>query len=203
VFERRSALADELTAAGRDGLDDRRALRIGEVRGWELVQVAVFPGYEVAVAAALSPVFGADPLAARAGEVARLGRACLYRIALHSYWVVSSDAKVVSDLVAAVPVSAGTVTPLSHSRTRLAVEGAAARAVLAKGITIDLHPQAFPVGAFAQTGLHHAGVLLERCGEDRYELYVLRTFAVSTWQWLLDAALPFGYEIAVEQVPSV
>jgi methylglutamate dehydrogenase subunit D len=201
VFERRSALSAELAAAGRDGLEGGRALRMGEVRGWELAQLAVFPGQQMPLAAALGPLLGADALAARAGAVARLGSTCLYRIAPHGYWVVSSDARVVSQLAAAVPVSAGTVTPLSHSRTRLMIEGPAARAVLAKGITVDLHPQVFAVGAFAQTGLHHAGVLLERCAEERYELYVLRTFAASTWQWLLDAALQFGYQIAVEQVP--
>ena len=74
------------------------------------------------------------------------------------------------------------------------------RDCLAKGISIDLHPSVFPIGAFAQTRLHHTAILLERSGDIRFELYVLRTFAVSIWEWLIDAALPFGYDTSVEEV---
>jgi methylglutamate dehydrogenase subunit D len=202
VFDRRSALARQLTAGGRDGLDGRRALTLSEVRGWQLAQLAAFQGHESELAAAVAPVLGADVLGARAGVMQRRGGACLYRTAPDACWVVSPHPEVISQLASAVPVTAGTVTSLSHSRVRLAVEGPAARAVLAGGISVDLHPRSFAVGAFAQTGLHHTGVLLERCAPDRYELYVLRTYALSIWEWLLDAALPVGYEIALEQGPS-
>jgi kynureninase len=46
----------------------------------------------------------------------------------------------------------------------------------------------------ALTGLHHTPIMILRSGESRYELYVMRTFALCTWEWLIDAALPFGYE---------
>jgi sarcosine oxidase subunit gamma len=198
VFERRSPLARQLASGGRDGRDGQRALVIGEVRGWALAQLAVFPGCEAQVAAAIGPLLGADALSARAVAVQCTAAACLYRTAPDAYWVVTPEPTVLSRLLAAVPVSAGTVTCLSHSRVRLRIEGPAARAVLACGISVDLHPRSFAVGAFAQTALHHTGVLLERCAPQRYELYVLRTFALSVWEWLLDAAAPWGYEIAVE-----
>ena len=202
MFERRSALVTQLNAAGRNARDGRRAVRVGEVSGWDLAQLGVFAGQQGQLAAAVAAVLGADALAAGAGEVRRVAGGALYRTAPDAYWLVASDPTVISRLHAAVPVSAGTVTSLSHSRVRLFVEGPAAREVLAAGISIDLHPRSFAVGAFAQTGLHHTGVLLERCAQDRYELYVLRTFALSLWEWLLDAALPFGYDIALEQAPA-
>ena len=90
----------------------------------------------------------------------------------------------------------GAVTPLSHSRTRLFVEGAETPALLASGIPLDFHPDAFPVEAFALTGVHHTPVLVHRTAENRYELYAMRTFAQSVWDWLIDAALPYGYEVA-------
>jgi heterotetrameric sarcosine oxidase gamma subunit len=202
VFDRRSPLARQLNAGGRNARDGRRAVRVGELSGWSLAQLGVFAGHEAQVAVSVAAVLGADALAARAREVRRSAGVALYRTAPDAYWVVVSDPKVISQLQAAVPASAGTVTSLSHSRVRLVVDGPAARAVLAAGISVDLHPRSFAVGAFAQAGLHHTGVLLERCAADRYELYVLRTFALSIWEWLLDAALPFGYDIAVEQDPS-
>ena len=54
--------------------------------------------------------------------------------------------------VAAVDVSA--------QRTSLRLRGANARALLAKGCSLDLHPQAFGPGDAAQTMLGHAGVVL-------------------------------------------
>jgi heterotetrameric sarcosine oxidase gamma subunit len=202
VFERRSPLARQLARGGRDGLDGRRALLVGEVRDWALAQLAVFPGREAEMAAAVGPLLGAAALAARAGAVQRTATACVYRTAPDACWVVAREPTVISSLLAAVPASVGTVTSLSHSRVRLRVEGPAARTVLACGISVDLHPHSFAVGAFAQTGLHHAGVLLERCAPQRYELYVLRTFALSVGEWLLDAGAPGGYEIAVESAAA-
>ncbi len=32
-------------------------------------------------------------------------------------------------------------------------------------------------------------------GQIEFELYALRTYAASTWDWLIDAALPYGYEV--------
>ncbi len=154
------------------------------------------------MATAVAPLLGGDALAARAGQVQRSGAVSLYRTAPDAYWVVAPEATVISQLLAAVPVTAGAVTPLSHSRVRLLVDGPAARTVLAAGISVDLHPRSFAVGAFVQTALHHTGVLLERCAQDRYELYVPRTFALSIWEWLIDAALPVGYEIATPAGPA-
>jgi sarcosine oxidase subunit gamma len=177
-------------------------VRIGEIGGWELAQLAVFAGQESAMAAAIAPVLGAEALAARAGHVQRRGGISLYRTAPDAYWVLAPEPAVISQLLATVPASTGTVTPLGHSRVRLLVDGPAARTILSAGISVDLHPRSFAVGAFVQTALHHTGVLLERCAQERYELYVPRTFALSIWQWLLDAALPAGYEITAAPAPS-
>ena len=35
-------------------------------------------------------------------------------------------------------------------------------------------------------------------GDDRFDVYVLRTFAACIWDWLIDAALPFGYNLKIE-----
>ena len=48
------------------------------------------------------------------------------------------------------------------------------------------------IGQFALTGIHHTPVLVHRSGEQRYEIYAMRTFALSVWEWLSDAALPLG-----------
>ena len=198
MLERTSAIAANLAAGGRDGADGRRLLSIGEVRGWELAQLGVFAGREAEFAAAVGELLAA-PLPS-AGIVSAAGGARVYSIARDQYWVVSADAALAGELAGRVDPTVGTVTSLSHARVRIAIRGASARAVLGKLLSIDLHPEVFTVGRAQQTGLHHTGALCERSAADRYELYVLRTYAVSSWECIVDAALEFGYE--VEEMPS-
>ncbi len=83
------------------------------------------------------------------------------------------------------------LTPLSHSRTRIFIEGVPARDVLSKGIPLDFHPTVFKPGMFAMTGIHHTPVLVHCVSDHRFEIYALRTFALSVYDWLTDAALEF------------
>jgi sarcosine oxidase subunit gamma len=94
-----------------------------------------------------------------------------------------------------VPPEIGAVTPLSHSRSCIFVEGSKARELLAKGVALDFHPDEFRRGQFALSALHHTTVLIHRSDTDRYEVHAMRTFAVSVWEWMIDAALPYGYEV--------
>jgi sarcosine oxidase subunit gamma len=69
-------------------------------------------------------------------------------------------------------------------------------------VALDLDLTQFPAGHFAQTGFHHTGVLLDRRGRERFELYVLGTFAASIWDVLIDTALPHGYQVGVESAAA-
>ena len=99
------------------------------------------------------------------------------RTAPDQYWVVGGESGLGARLRSAIPPDAGCVTSLDGARTRLLVEGQAARALLARLVAIDLHPTVFPINGFAQTGIHHVGGLLLRISEDRYEFFALRTFS--------------------------
>jgi len=89
---------------------------------------------------------------------------------------------------------AGAVVDLTGGRELLAVGGARAADVLAKGTGIDLHPRAFAQGRCAQTRLAHADVLLHRPDESAtFHVLVARSFADYVWRWLEDAALEYGF----------
>jgi len=196
VFERQSVLVGVLRSNGRDGLSGQRRLRVGEARGWNLVQVAAFAATVADLGRALRPLLGAD-LPIRVGDAATVGGRFLLKTGPEQFWVITRDGEDFAPaLQAAVLPSIGAVTSLSHSRTCIVVEGLPAGEVLSAGIALDFHPNVFRVNCFALTGLHHTPVLILRRSEHRYELYALRTFALWTWEWLTDAALPFGYEIA-------
>jgi heterotetrameric sarcosine oxidase gamma subunit len=200
VFERHSALAgvlgreptESLVRGGAPAAGDALAaeggsVKLGEVRGFALVQVAAFPNTWSALANVVEEILGALP--EKAGQSSGIRDRLLFRTGSEQFWVVSGTNEDPAEaLQRAVRADIGTVTSLSHSRTRIFVEGPGARRVLGTGIAIDLDPLLFPIGAVALTGAHHTPVVLHRVGAERYELYVLRTFAVWIWDWLTDAA---------------
>jgi sarcosine oxidase subunit gamma len=196
MLEAKSALAGAPANGGRDGADGKRRCRLGELRGNVLLQVAGFP-------ATIAEVERVLPMVARrpAPEGTERDRGHWRRPRLpHRPGAVldrrtcrNGDAE--AQLRQVIPHAVGAVTALSHSRTRVVIEGACARDVLRKGIPLDFDPDVFRVDQAALTGLHHTPILVHRAGADRYELYAMRSFALSVWEWLTDAALEYGYDI--------
>ena len=179
MFERRSALEGALHA-GPGG-----PLTIGELRGWQLWQVTAQPGAEAAMMASLAAQAG--PLPERVGLATQSQGRTLMLVGPAQYLLSGGPVT--------VPDAEGAVVELTHARTRLYVEGLDAPEVLGRGAPLDFHDSAFPVGAFAQTGIHHTPVLIHRVAAQRYEIDALRTFALTVWHWLEDACLPFGYGV--------
>ena len=168
------------------------AVRLGEVANTPILHIGVYPGAGAAarVAAGASAVLG-GPLPDSPTQTATAGNHLIFRIAPDQYWILGGEPALEERLRTAIPSDAGCVTSLEGARTHLFVEGPRARALLSRLVAIDLHPTVFPVGGFAQTGIHHVAGLLLRANEDRYEFFALRTFAAFTWEVLVDAARPF------------
>jgi sarcosine oxidase subunit gamma len=175
MLERKSALATAHPFAWA-------ALTLGEVRNFTLTQVAGFSkDYEAGVAAITGPLPPANDQAIESN-----GRT-IFRTGPLTFWCVGPDNDDLGTRIAGKAI----ITPLSSSRTRISIEGRAAREVLRKGFPIDLHESVFTPGKFAQTGVHHTPVLLHCVAGQRFELYAMRTFAMNIWEWLEDAALEF------------
>ena len=87
------------------------------------------------------------------------------------------------------------VTDTSSGLCTISISGQYARAVLAKGCPLDLHPRVFAVGQCAQTVLAKAGVLLCPRADDSLHIIVRRSFADYLWRWLVDAAEEYGVAV--------
>ncbi len=194
MLKSRSALQSYHAHQGVDSANGQRGVRLGEVGDTRLLHVGVYPGSAARVAAGVLPVLG-GPLPDSSVRAVKAGSHLIMRIAPDQYWVLGGESGLDARLRSAIPADSGSVTSLDGARTRLLIEGRAARAVLSRLVSVDLDPTVFHVRGFAQTGIHHVGGLLLRVSEDRYEFFALRTFAASTWEVLLDAARSFGYEI--------
>ena len=85
---------------------------------------------------------------------------------------------------------------VSDARAVIRLSGPAARAVLAKGCSLDFHPRVFVPGQCGQSLLARAGVLVHQVTIDPvYEIYVARSFAHYLWTWLEDAAAEYSLAI--------
>jgi heterotetrameric sarcosine oxidase gamma subunit len=197
VLESRSALAALLPACGHDGADCRRQLRLGEAPLGSLVQVGVYPGGEALVEMAARTLPTAA-LPVSAVVAVRLDGCVAFRIAADQYWIRSFSPGLAAQLRAVLPEHAASVTPLEGSRTCIRIEGPAARSLLGRVVALDVDPERFGIGHFAQVPIHHAGGLLYRVGSDCYEFIALRTYAASTFEVIEDAARFYGYDICEE-----
>jgi methylglutamate dehydrogenase subunit D len=84
----------------------------------------------------------------------------------------------------------------SGSRVLLELRGPRVREVLAKGVSIDLHPRAFKTGDVAVTTASHLAVhLWQVADEPVYRLLVVRTYFDSLWRWLAVSAAAYGCEV--------
>ena len=172
MLERRSALASAKPYVSAK-------LKIAERPGFTLTQVA---GLEDAISATV----GALP--EKVGRAQVNGAHTIFRIGPAQFWIVGPE----TDDLASRLQGRCAVTPLSSSRVRIALDGAPAREVLAKLIPVDLHPSVFTPGSAALTGIHHTPVTLHCTGENGFDIYAMRTFAVNVWDAVTDAARVFA-----------
>jgi sarcosine oxidase subunit gamma len=168
---------------------------LSEVRPGSIVQVAAWPGtlrqVETVLAEQLRVAIPPTGAAVAADGIT------LAAVAPGRYLFATETAGAAAQLEAALPSADGAVTDLSHGRVILRLEGEAAADVLARCIALDLDPAAFPPGRAAQTMIHHVDVLVHRITETRFELWMLRSFAESIGEWILDAGLEFeiGFQL--------
>jgi heterotetrameric sarcosine oxidase gamma subunit len=169
MLERRSALASAKPYVSAK-------LAIAERPGFTLTQVA---GVEERIASVTGP------LPEKVARAQVNGAHTIFRIGPAQFWIVGPE----TDDVAARLQGQAIVTPLSSSRVRIAIDGAPARDVLARLMPVDLHPQVFTPGSVALTGIHHTPVTVHCTAENAFDIYAMRTFAMTVWEVVTDAAL--------------
>lgn len=195
MAEYRSALA-AACRPGRIGAPQGRApVAVHERAGRTLVQVSGWPGSFDALRERLAAHFGCTMPADCRAAVSD-GARTVFRVAPERLWVAgpAGDERLLA--LAAKPAGDDAViTDIGASRTVLRVSGAGARLLINRGLPVDLDASAFPADAFAQSVIHLMPVLVHHAaaaGEDVFDIYVTRDYAVSFWEWLVGAAQSMG-----------
>ncbi len=145
-------------------------------------------------AAAVARVLG-TALPAQPGTSARAGELELLWMGPDEWLVIAPRAPfdLLDALRDAIGDEPGAVVDVSAQRTRIALTGARARDVLAKGCSIDLHPGTSPAGSCVQTLLAQTGVTIvvrDNRATD-FVLLVRASFADYLAAWLLDASAEY------------
>lgn len=107
-------------------------------------------------------------------------------------WLVMSGATNLEEILRARFAGYAAIVDHTDARAVVSISGPRARDLLAKGLSIDLHPRVFAPGSAAATAILHIGVYIwQRDEEPAFELAVPRTYAGSLWRWMEHASAEF------------
>lgn len=181
--------------AGMADVKTGHELQLRDLRGRGLWQIDAWHSSDAQVRELLSQHCGLD-IAAQSGAAVVQGESRLMWAGPARYWLVlERDSDKPQQIEAQLDAEVGHIIDLSHSRTVIQLQGEAAQAVLQSGIAVDLDAQVFKPGKVMLTALaHHTPVTLHRLGDQHFELYVYRSYAQHTMEWLLEVAKPFGVD---------
>ena len=117
-------------------------------------------------------------------------------------WLINTSVEDTAGLVTrlrdAVFGQHASVTDVSGGQIAMRLSGPEVRDVLARGCTLDFHPDEFHVGACAQSGLAKANVLIGLVHDQlAYEIVVRRSFAEYLVSWLRHSAGEYGVNFTV------
>jgi sarcosine oxidase subunit gamma len=193
VFGSRYTPGRHGAAAGEPGVTLR------ELTGWDLLQAAAWRGRYDALRARLEEAL-AMSVPEGPGRCARDGDIELIAAAPLRLWCIApAGSRRLAALREAIDEETGCVTELGHSHVRVRMQGPSVRDLLMQEIAIDLDPSVTDAGCVMRTGFHHVPVTLQCIDADAhaptFDLYIPTTFASSTWEYLLDLATAYGYEV--------
>ena len=179
----RSALADAKAGIPARWQGDGLVLEEQPGQGIVSVRLRGEPALNLASAA-----LGLD-LAMPAGAASELRDRAALRIGPDE-WMVRcpriGEAELAHNLRQALAGYPGAAAPLGNGTVVIDASGPRARAFLAKGSSLDLHPSRFAPGRCAATGFGKIRVVLWQRGPELFHLHVGRSFAGSFWDWAVD-----------------
>jgi sarcosine oxidase subunit gamma len=181
---------------GRFGRRDRApGFVLQELTQFTLASVIARKGQAAQAAAAALQAFGTSPPTT---PTVRAGSDLAFVWSGPGHWLALGAASIAPPeaRLGAVFGSHASVFDQSGSRVMLDMRGPRVRDVMAKGVSIDLHPRAFRTGDAAVTTASHLAVHLWQVADKPvYRLLIVRTYFDSFWRWLAVSAAEYGCEV--------
>ncbi|TIL76602.1 MAG: sarcosine oxidase subunit gamma [Mesorhizobium sp.] len=193
----RSPLEHALVPGAYGARGTGAGVSLNEIRSFDLIQVMARRGKGAELARTAEIHFGTGiPNTPKAVGTAD---ATLIWSGPDQFFVLSKAGKHSAEALGSAFAGSASLSNQSHARALISLSGEKARAMLAKLSSIDLHPDAFAVGAAAATSIDHTSVTLwrgpDQNGQAVFNVLVFATFAESLWQTILDSAAEYGVTI--------
>lgn len=188
------------TGLGTPGRSGRRmgqaGVRVRVIAGADVVTIVALRGETRALADRIEHAFGVklpeSPSRGESGNVSFTWSGPGRWFAMRSGTVGASLEEELKPVCA--PLAA--IVDQSHSFGVLHLSGPKIREALAKGFTIDLHPQIFWTSHTAMTAVSHIAAQITRIADEPvFEVIFPRSYAASFWHWLEASAAEFGLEV--------
>ena len=148
--------------------------RLWEVTDMTLRSLAVPLGGDKKAAAAIKATLGVEVPAPAMSATNGAGTLRIFASTADQFMVIAPEGTDFAGLDAAVYQ-----TDQSDTWAVLSIEGANCRAALERLCPLDLHPEAFAVGAASRTMMEHMGTIIIRTDHDQFLLMVSSSFAGS------------------------
>lgn len=174
----------EFTLKARSPLDGYRQqfgnLEIAELTGMALVSVATPLDGEAELVKAVKTAHEAElPEVGSSTQSAMDDTRFLGLQPGQMFAMFANDSDRAVEIIAGKLGDTGYYTDQSDSWAMVQLSGADARKALERICLIDLHSDAFPVGAVARTVMEHLGTIIMRTGDDTFVLLSARSSAKS------------------------
>lgn len=187
---------DGLVRPGHYGRAGATGLLIEERRDLAFASVTAKRGKRFALVNAVNTAFGValpdGPRRATRGSVTFAGTG-------PDQWIASADGSEAAGFANKVRARIGpfaAVSDQSDARLVLRLSGPRVCDVLAKGVPVDLHAQAFKPGDIACTVVSYINTQIDMLDDaPTYQLAAPRSMAGSFWSWLTASAAEFGYDV--------
>ena len=153
--------------------------------------VSTWPTGLTALTEALSQALG-SALPAWTGQTTRTPTGLVMRTGPEEFMIIADQAGSPSAGSVAISPEIGSVTDLSHARSRIHIQGDKCLETLSKLFALDFREAAFPVGQIRLSGHHHVPCTLHRLGACEFDLIVFSTYAFDQLATVLDAAREYG-----------
>jgi sarcosine oxidase subunit gamma len=195
MLEQRSALAAVYQTGWIGRQKGAESITVQELRGRNLVQISGWQDSFDGLCHKLQALFNSHMPDDCRNAVTHKSRT-FFRIAPERLWMSGpAGDSLLEPFDESVMGADCFVTEINHSRTLLRIEGAGAKTLINRELRVDLDDSVFSVGGFAQSVMHHIPVLVHRVDDTVFDLYIAREYAVTFWEWFLEAAETLGCEI--------
>jgi len=181
-------------APGRFGIaDGEPGVRVRLSDGLSICLIQPFAGRRSDCAAPLKMTLGLD--LPDTGTARNAGGTTLAWAGPNALLAISTIRDQAARLESALG-DAAAVIDQSGGRIVFRIAGPKARAVLEKGLTLDLHPRSFAPGRTALTQLSHLSVQIVQLDEaPTFDVVISRAFAAELWHWLEESAGEYGLHL--------